>query len=246
MKRLLIVCFIALLFTSCKVFDPSQMLRTKADYKYAQYSDTLIKDYRIATDDIVYINVLPNNGERLLSVIGDQGSSGTSDVKGMSYVIENDGTTRLPMLGSVGLAGLTKKEAEAMLEKKYAEYINLPYVKVTVDNRRVFVFRGGSQSSVVKLENQNTTLFEVLAQTGGTNDSKAHRIKLIRKVSGVPQVYLIDLSKVDNINQGNIVLQSNDIIYITPRAHTAERILATIAPYLSLIATAMAVIAIFK
>jgi polysaccharide biosynthesis/export protein len=245
MKRLIFLCCLALL-ASCKVFNPSQMLRTKAGYEFSHLQDSVAGEYRIATNDVISFVILPNKGERLVTGTNDQSGSSNLMTNMQTYIIGFDGTAKLPLLGSTKFIGLTKCEAEKMLEEKYSSFINNPFVKLDIDNRRVFIFRGGNNSSVVKLENENTSLFEVLAKSGGTDDSKAHRIKLIRKVNNVPQVYLIDLSKVENINQGNIVLQSNDIIYITPRDRIPEKILATIAPYLSLVATAIAVIAIFK
>lgn len=224
------------------------MLRTPADFTYAQQSDSIAAEYKIAADDVISFIVMPNKGERLVTGISEQSmtqNNQLTDKNGLTYVVERDGSINLPLLGRVELAGLTRREAELRLEGLYSEYINNPYVKMTVDNRRVFVFRGET-ASVIKLENQNTTLFEVLALAGGTSDSKAHKIKLIRKKNDQPEVYLIDLSRVENISQGNIILQSNDVIYITPRDRVPERIVTILAPYLSILATAFAVIALFK
>jgi len=235
------------LLASCRVFNPSVMLRTPADYSFTQQGDSVVDEYKIAPDDVISFMVMPNNGERLVTGISEQSmqTNQVTEKSGLNYTVEADGTVKLPMLGDVKFAGLTRRGAEVKLEELYSAYINNPYVKVTIDNRRVFVFRG-ENSSVVKLENQNTTLFEVLAMAGGTNDSKAHKIKLIRKKNNIPEVYLIDLSRVETMNQGNIVLQSNDIIYITPRDRVPERVVTILAPYLSILATAFAVIAIFK
>lgn len=246
MKHLIYICCL-LMLVSCRVVNPSQMLRTGAGYEYAQYPDSVSDEYRIAPDDVISFMILPNKGEKIITSATDasgQGAAGGGSAQ--VYVIESDGFAKLPMIGSTKLGGLTRREAEKLLEEKYSAYINNPYVQLQVDNRRVFVFRGGDMSSVIKLTNQNTTLFEVLAQSGGTNESKAHRIKLIRRVNNEPQIYLIDLSRVENMDQGNIVLQSNDVIYITPRDRVPERIMAAVAPYLSLLATALAVVALFK
>ena len=45
-------------------------------------------------------------------------------------------------------------------------------------------------------------------------NSRANRIKLIRNINGNQEVYLIDLSTIDGIKDGSIILQSNDIIYV--------------------------------
>jgi polysaccharide export outer membrane protein len=247
MRRALLLIIVCGSLASCKVFNPSAMLRTPANFDYATQADSIRDEYRIAPDDVISFIVMPNQGERLVTGITEQSMQGNqmTEKTGLSYVVESDGNVRLPILGMVKCAGLTRREAESQLESRYAAYINDPYVKITVDNRRVFVFRGDN-SAVIKLENQNTTLFEVLAQAGGTTDSKAHKIKLIRKGSQGPQVYQIDLSRVENLNQGNMVLQSNDVIYITPRDRVPERVIALITPYLSILATAFAVIALFK
>ncbi len=247
MKRAGLILLMCASLASCKVFNPSVMLRTPGNYDYAKQADSVAKEYRIAPDDVISFIVMPNKGERLVTGITDQSAQGSQQTEktGLSYIVESDGNIKLPLLGSVKFAGLTRTEAESMLEAMYSKYINDPYVKITLDNRRVFVFRGDN-ASVVKLENQNTTLFEVLATAGGTTDSKAHKIKLIRNGSEGPQVFQIDLSRIENLNQGNMVLQSNDVIYITPRDRVPERIITLLTPYLSLLTTALAVIALIK
>jgi polysaccharide export outer membrane protein len=234
------------------MFDPSIMLRTPADYKYAVMNDSASKElYRISPNDVISFSILPNSGERLIN-IGNP-DAGTTQAANSSvsnavqtYTVDYDGTVKLPVIGRTTISGLSSRQAEDLLEKKYSDYINNPYVNVSVTNKRVFIFRGGNSSSVLSLANQSTTLFEALAQTGGVGDAKAHKIKLIRMVNDKPEVYNIDLSKVSNIKEGNIILHANDIIYVTPRNRVPERILTIITPYMSLIATVLGVIAIFK
>ncbi|MBK6834533.1 MAG: hypothetical protein IPG89_09750 [Bacteroidetes bacterium] len=55
------------------------------------------------------------------------------------------------------------------------------------------------------MEYNNTTVFEAIALAGGiSQDGKAYRIKLIRRVTpnSNPIVYLIDLSKIEGIAPG--------------------------------------------
>lgn len=247
----LILLFI-LFLSSCKMFDPSIMLRTPADYKYAVMNDSASKElYRIAPNDIISFNILPNNGERLINIgnpdIGStQGSTLNIGGSTQTYTVDYDGTVKLPVIGRTQISGLSSRQTEDLLEKKFSDYINNPYITVSVTNKRVFIFRGGNSSSVLNLTNQSTTLFEALAQTGGVGDAKAHKIKLIRMVNEKPEVYNIDLSKINNIKEGNIILHANDIIYVTPRNRIPERILTIITPYMSLVATVLGVIAIFK
>jgi len=253
-----IACFVvlfALLFSSCKVFNPTRMLRTKVNYQYDDHTQIQEELYRIEVDDQISFTISTNEGEILVNpMISSQG--GGMDYTQMQrmnqmqqgtggYLIEFDGTVKLPIIGRCSMQGMSIREAEKFLEDKYADYYNQPFVRLKVENRRVFVFKG-STASVAPLINQNTTLFELLAQIGGVGDAKAHKIKLIRNKAEKTYVYAIDLSKVENIEQGNIVLQSNDVVYITPRDRVAKEITDAVAPYLSLMATVLAILAVVK
>ena len=82
----------------------------------------------------------------------------------------------------------------------------------------------------------NTTLIEALALVGGiTGNSRANRVKLIRNNKGNQEVYLIDLSTIEGLNNANTILQSNDIIYVEPNPNYAREILQDISPILSVI-----------
>jgi len=212
---------------------------------FPEYSDiSLIKEeqmYRIAPFDNVSFTILPNDGESQISA-GVQGQG-----SGNSYIVEFDGTIKLPIFGRTPVEGMTIRELEKMLEEKYALMFNKPFVlRLTVTNKKVFVFRNNNRSSVVNLSHEKMNIWELVAQTGGVADAKAHRIKLIRQIDGVPHVFLIDLSRLESMNTGNIVLQANDIVYMTPRNKFSEEIMFAVSPYLSLLTTGILIYTLIK
>lgn len=226
--------------------DPSKMLRTGSGYTYSDPNAITNEQYRIAAGDIISFNLFTNEGEKIIDPTSVTGQTSiVNQASTITYTVDLDGTTKIPLIGKTMLQGLTQHEAEKMLEEKYTMFFNKPYIFLTITNKRVFVLKGGNTSSVVPLTNANTTLMEVLAQTGGVGDSKAHKIKLIRMKDQKPLVYLIDLSQIENINQGNIVMQANDIVYVTPRDRVPEEILKAITPYLTLLTTFLAIYGIF-
>ena len=82
------------------------------------------------------------------------------------------------------------------------------------------------------------TLFEVLASAGGissTNSSK--RIKIIRKTNQGIKIFNADLSTIDGISQGNMIMQSHDIVYITPNFNLGSEIVQDINSVFSFIST---------
>jgi len=240
----IIVVFI-LSLTSCKVFNPTRMLRMGI---FPEYADTeMLKDeqlYRIAPFDQISFSLLPNDGEGIISSGFAGNNAGGA---GAGYQVEYDGTIKLPIFGRIYVTGMTVRELESLLEQKYALLYNKPFVNtIKVTNRKVFVFRGGNKSSVVNLSHDNMTIWELIAQTGGVGDAKAHKIKLIREINNKPHIFLIDLSKLESVKTGNIVLQANDIIYVTPRNRYSEEIMFAITPYLSLFSTLVLIYTLFK
>ena len=245
------VILIALLLTlsSCRVFNPTKMLRMSPFPEYSSLD--LIKDdnfYRIVPFDQLSFTVVPNDGEQLISG-SFSGNFGTqiSLGAGGGYTVEYDGTVKLPIFGRTPVEGMTERELEKMLEEKYSLLYNKPFIpKVSVTNRKIFVFKDGSNSSVVNLTEDKMTIWELIAQSGGVGNAKAHRIKLIRKIDNEPHIFLIDLSRIENINTGNIVLQANDIIYMTPRNNFSGDIMFALTPYLSLLSTVVLIYTLIK
>jgi len=219
------------------------MLRIDKGYEYSKFEDIIESEYRIAPDDKVEVRLYTNDGSGLINV-----NSGTNVLVGggtiFSISIESDGFAKLPLFGRIYLAGLTIRQAEMLIEDKYSEFYNNPFVLLKVDNKRVMIF-AGSNTSVVPLVNDNTTLFEVLASTGGIpEDGKAHKIRLIRGDLKNPEVFLIDLSTLSGMKDANMVLQANDIIHIDVRKGYVRKLLLEVAPYISILTTIVTTAAI--
>ena len=71
--------------------------------------------------------------------------------------------------------------------------------------------------------------------------SKAYRIKILRGDIKNPKVYLYNISTLEDIRNSNLVLQSNDIIFVETRPKYIRRVLSEITPYVSLINTVLLV-----
>ena len=61
------------------------------------------------------------------------------------------------------------------------------------------------------------TLFEVIASAGGIGQKNSYRkITVIRKNNKANEIFNINLSTIEGIKYGNMIMQSHDIIYIKP------------------------------
>ncbi len=199
-------------------------------------------DYKIAIDDKISFSVLANNGEKLF-LGSNQNSLGTGD-----FTIRKDGKTYIPLLGDISLLGLTVKECEELLTKEFSKYINDPYIKLTISNSRVIVFKGnGSTASIIPLNNAKTTLLEVVALSGGIPErGSANNIRIVRTVNNKRKVYIVDLSTIDKLNLGEMLVQANDYIFIEERVNIPLEVTKEYTPYLSLITTAISTYTFFK
>lgn len=229
---------VLIVFSSCKLLRPNLMLKTSKDYTYDKIVDSLSRqDYKIDFNDIVNVRIFSNDGFKIVDLANTAQNARFIDI---DYVVNRDGTAKLPLVGRVKLAGLSVREATEYLEQIYADYYVKPFVYLTVTNKRVIVFPGnGGAAKVLNLVNNNTTVIEALALTGGiSEDGKAYKVKLIRNQDNQPpKVYLMDLSKIEGIAVGNTVVLAHDIIYVEPRYRLARTLVAEITPIVSLIST---------
>ncbi len=225
------------------------MLETDKNYKFSTLPDSLSTvDYKISPNDLLNFRLFSNDGFRLIDFTNISENNNTNSLQyittGIDYLVESDGNVMLPTIGSTHIAGMTLKEATEFLEKKFTSFYVKPYVLLKVNNRRVIVFPGSPGSAkVIALVNNNTTLLEALALVGGiTEEGKAWQVKIIRGNPANPQVFLIDLSTINGIKAGEMVLQANDIIYVTPQKRLALKLLERVTPPLSLLASIISLV----
>lgn len=208
------------------------------------------ENYRLQANDLLSLEVATNNGERLvdpnfelLPDVNRQANTGRDIV---TYLIQTDGTVKLPIVGIKNLSGLTLIEAEEVLEQAYNIYYVESFVKLKVLNRRVVVL-GANGGQVIPLDHDNTSLVEILALYGGLNlGAKSADIKLIRGDLTNPEVYLIDLSSLQGMRQSIVQVESGDIIYVQPWRRPWLESLRDVAPILGVTSSLLTLIVVIQ
>lgn len=183
--------------------------------------------YVIRQNDLLTVRVYTNNGERLVDpdyelMKDTPAQADLSTVKpDYAYLVSPLGEVKLPMVGNIKVEGLTIREAEDFLQQAYSAFYEKPFAVVKVTNNRVIVL-GAPKGQVIPLENQSTTLAEVLALAEGIgNDANASNIRVLRG----DDVIVADFSTVEGYRRSNVVLLPGDIIYVEPiRRPVAESI----------------------
>jgi polysaccharide export outer membrane protein len=239
MRKLLLLLGICLLFTGCGWLNPNIMLKTPKGFQYTKFSDSMdSKVYKISPNDLIEFTLYSNDGFKLVDLTSlNESNRGFRLENNIEYLIQTDGTCKLPILGNIKLGGLTIKETELLLQEQYSAHYIKPYVMVKILNKRCIVFPGSAgDAKVIPLRNANTTLIEAIALAGGVaDDGKARQVKLIRRNNDKHDIYLIDLSKIEGIQKATMVVQANDIIYIEPRRKISSKIVQELAPIVSIL-----------
>ncbi len=247
--KLTLLIGMVLFFSSCGVYKQNIMFKTDntiipENVQAATFEAE--KNYKIKKNDFLNIQVFTNGGERIIDpdfeLLKQTGIQANQQLNrpNPNFLVQQNGLVRLPMVGAVALEGLTLREAELLLQEKYSEFYESPYVLANYINKRVIVL-GANEGSVVPLANENTTLMEVLALAGGLGrDFKARNIRLIRGPLDNPEVYVIDLSTIEGMSKSIVKVFPGDIVYVEPVRRPFAESIRDLAPIVTLVTSGVA------
>jgi len=265
-KNFLLIAFIILLFSSCKVMTSTDMFQTNPDFAFDPVNPK-VKEITIQPGDQLAIAMSTNNGIALFepnvggngqngqssqgatAVIGvstyGQGSGGNSVNSPASvYFIESDSTVKLPSVGRIKLGGMTIRKAETFLEDLLSDNYQKPFVKMSITNRKITLFyEHASHATIVPISESNLTIVDVLAKIGGVpENSKAYNIKIVRGDRLNPKVYNFSVRTIADFKSNNILLEANDIIYIASRQRYINKTVNELQPYFLLLTTTIMIL----
>ena len=152
------------------------------------------------------------------------------NLRGGSYLVDNDGNIEFPVVGTVHLGTLTTKEAEELIKSKVSPYMSEsenPIVQVRMSNYKYVLLGAVGSPGVYVAPNEKISVIEALAKAGDVRLSgKRNDILLIReKVDGTREVHHLDITDANILNSPYYYLQQNDILYVKPKkTHTAYSI----------------------
>ena len=193
----------------------------EGDLSYLSQEVTVAeKNYTIRATDLIEFRVYTNKGEQIIDPNNELQSQSNQNVglqNQREFQILEDGTIKLPLIGIVKLEGMKISDAEDYLEKKYNGFYKDAFVRLKYLNKRIIVL-GATGGQVIPLENENTSVIEVVALAGGIDENgKANNLRLIRGDLHQPEVFLIDLSTIEGMKYSMMEARPGDIIYIEPK-----------------------------
>lgn len=144
-----------------------------------------------------------------------------------TYLVDNNGMINFPIVGELKVGGLTKSEAETMIQQKIQPYINeaeKPIVTVRMTGYQISVIGEVNRPGTFTVSREKITVLEALAQAGDlTIYGQRRNVQLIREDSnGQKSIHLLDLTDANLINSPYYYMQQNDVINVTPNKVKAQ------------------------
>ncbi len=185
-------------------------------------------EYRIKPSDILYLKILtldPEINEIFNpSRTGNNNQTGTLQMYGSpvglylnGYVVANDGTVSVPIIGKVEMAGLTFIEAEDRLRARAEEYLKQPSVQVKFLNYKITVAGEVRNPDLLYNYEQNINIFEAISMADGITDyADLTNVLVVRKTNGTSHTYKVDATSRNIYTSEVFYLLPNDFLYIPP------------------------------
>ena len=214
-----------LILDSCTI-NSNRMLKAPKGFVYDNIETELNEiEYKINMNDQLTFQLYTRNGSQLIDMY-TQNTKEENILRlmqfqniGSLYLVREDSLVDFPIIGNHNIVGKTIREAELYLKKLYSKFYVEPFIVLGVNTKRVFLFKGNTngEASVVPLTFNNMTLFEVIASAGGIGQRNSSKnIKVVRKTNEGNKIFNVNLSTIEGIKYGNMIMQSHDVIYIKP------------------------------
>ncbi|MEG0889803.1 MAG: polysaccharide biosynthesis/export family protein [Bacteroides sp.] len=135
------------------------------------------------------------------------------------YTIDNDGNIDFPVLGSLQIAGMSKKQIAILVKERLIKenLVNDPVVTVEFMNLYFSILGEVKSPGKFMIEKDQITLLEALSMAGDlTIYGKRDGIFVIREENGQRITHWIDLRSQQIFQSPVYYLKQNDIIYVQP------------------------------
>ncbi len=227
-KNLFFITALVFIFSGCgvkeyKLFQTqNEELEKTSVVDEKTYKEEVVFENIIAPNDRVDITVYIQSGEgnqQMTSMLTSRETNTNNAIQeNIGLLVTQDGTVRLPLIGSFKVAGYTQDQASDILIQEYKKYIRNPYVLVEIKNQRVIVIGEVNRPGIVSVTNGTMNIIEAIARSGDVTDMASRSdIKVIRGDLRNPEIRNVDLTRMDAVSLSSLYLKPNDILYVQPR-----------------------------
>ena len=132
--------------------------------------------------------------------------------------VDSEGNISLPLLGKVGVGGLTLRQLEDRLTELWGkDYLKNPHVRVALKTKQFFVLGEVKDPRAFDLAGNMTILKAISAAGGFTDFAKEGAVYIIRGNESERQKIDVDIDAIQKGKAPDIEIQPGDVITV-PRS----------------------------
>ncbi|MFZ4462213.1 MAG: polysaccharide biosynthesis/export family protein [Bacteroidales bacterium] len=182
--------------------------------------DSVLHDYRIQSNDYLYISVSTIEKELSLFMepMGGINFLNETNQALIGYYVDDEGYVNFPYLGRISVGGRTVKDAQQQVKESARKILgDRIRVEVKLINNYVNVLGEVKKEGIYNMTKNRITIYEALTLAGGLTDfARRQEVKVFRTVDGKQKVYLVDVTSGNLIGQNMFYVFPNDVIYVEP------------------------------
>ena len=206
------------------VVDSSYYATPGADKYRLQPGDALQLEVKSLDENVTKLFMAlgyqtPGANQNNMQMMGGGGQqSGATDIYYLSgYILDDKGRLELPVIGKVGLAGLTLDEAKDSLQRTVDQYFKDAFVLVRFSGTRFTVLGETLVRGNFVFFRERVHLLQALAMAGDfTPLADRKHVQLIRQYPEGSRVEVIDFTRRELLNSPHYFLRPDDILYVPP------------------------------
>lgn len=204
--------------------------------------------YRIETGDRLLIRNLNWLSPLLPEPTADQGGND----RGYEVTVSPAGSIRLPEIGEIQVARLTRTQLEDTLAARYRNVLNNPLFEVVITNHRVEVMGAVTIQGSLPLLEVPQSLGAVLARAGGIDFQRsAGTVQIIRGDGTSQRIITFDVETLADPRVLRQPIYHKDVVYVPVskeviRTARWQRALVYVQPVIALLNIAFLVINVLR
>ncbi len=169
----------------------------------------------IQKNDQLSVTVGGSNPADLIAL--NSGAVVSAGEQANGYLVEADGTIKLPFIGKIKAEGLTRLQLEDTLTRFFSDYTKNPTVNVRFLNYRFSVMGEVNNKGRFPMTNERMTILEAISIAGDLTElGRRENILVVREENGVRNFARVNLLSKDLFNSPYFYLKTNDLVYVEP------------------------------
>ncbi|TCC96211.1 hypothetical protein EZ444_12275 [Pedobacter hiemivivus] len=249
--NLLIVSTILFASFSCANRQKQALFEKKSTANNSPKKELTPPNYQIKPGDLLQVKNLQNRN-LIVNESFTKEKEASNNNHEQTYLVEQDSTIGLPILGRVKVGGLTRRDAANQVQSLYRKELKDPIIELKIINLKVTLLGEVKNQGIYNLLKDHTSLIEIIGEAGGLTDkASSNNLKIIRGGMQNPQIINLDLTDISTLSDSRTLLENNDIIYIAQnkraiRSEKLQSMSAILQPVIALLNTALLIYTITR